>query len=278
MYDSSASSVRAGAGSWESVIDRNKVKCRRPSEGLPVYPIQMFSLLNQELVSHFSMMSNSGWQVDERTVAIGLFWLVRVRVDWADGYGTGLSTVRLYGRILRLRCASLVNILPHRVATASHSPGPYRESRYHQFEPLFSLPSPLRPGSRSTRPDLTPSLQLKIRHGEQSIFLMSSTGQVTFPTENVKLTIDALADYAREIGKDLSENPFATNIEQSKSSEDILQLLEEREKAFQEYRAGNRRLIDYLNPAVKVLHRFSGILGQAASLVSQLCHLVNLLT
>ncbi len=105
---------------------------------------------------------------------------------------------------------------------------------------------------------------------------MSSTGQVTFPTENVKLIIDALADYARETGKDLSENPFATNLEQSKSSEDILQLLEEREKAFKEYRAGNRRLIDCLNPAVKVLHRFSGILGQAASLVSQLCHLVNL--
>ncbi len=101
---------------------------------------------------------------------------------------------------------------------------------------------------------------------------MSSTGQVTSPTENVKLITDALADYAQQTGNDLSENPFTTNLEQSKSSEDIIQLLEEREKKFKEYRAGNRRLIDCLNPAVKVLHRFSGILDQATSLVSRLCH------
>ncbi len=106
---------------------------------------------------------------------------------------------------------------------------------------------------------------------------MSPAGQVT-STENIKFIIDALADYAQQTGKDLSKNPFTTNLEQSRSPEDILQILEEREKKFKGYRAGNRRLIDRLNPAVKVLHGFSGILGQAASLVSQLCHLVSLLT
>jgi hypothetical protein len=106
---------------------------------------------------------------------------------------------------------------------------------------------------------------------------MSSTRQAISSTENVKLVIDALADYAKETGKDLSCNPFADKFQQSNSPEDILKLLEEREKAFKEYREGNRRLINCLNPAVKVLHAFSGILGQAASLVSQPCHLASLL-
>jgi hypothetical protein len=107
---------------------------------------------------------------------------------------------------------------------------------------------------------------------------MSSTGQATSPFENVKLIIDALADYAKKTGVDLSKNPFATKLEQLRSPGDILQLLEEREKAFKEYREGNRRLTNFLNPAVKVLHGFSGILSEAAGLVSPKCHLVDLLT
>ena len=106
---------------------------------------------------------------------------------------------------------------------------------------------------------------------------MSSTGQVTSPFENVRLIINALADYAKETGVDLSKNPFAAKLEQSRSPEDILQLLEEREKAFKEYREGNRRLTNFLNPTVKVLHGFSGILSDAAGLVSRKCQLVCLL-
>lgn len=105
---------------------------------------------------------------------------------------------------------------------------------------------------------------------------MSSTRPAISSTDNVKLVIDALADYAKETGKDLSSNPFAHKFQQSNSPEDVLQLLEEREKAFKDYREGDRRLINCLNPAVKVLHAFSGILGQAVSLVSQPYHLADL--
>jgi fungal STAND N-terminal Goodbye domain len=107
---------------------------------------------------------------------------------------------------------------------------------------------------------------------------MSSTGQATSSTDNVQLIIGALADYAKETGTDLSKNPFAAKLEQSRSPDTILQLLEGREKAFKEYRDGKRRLTNCLNPAVKVLHRFSGILSGAAGLVSRKCHLVPLLT
>src|SRR6266436_2512126 len=102
---------------------------------------------------------------------------------------------------------------------------------------------------------------------------MSSTS----PTENIKLIVNALASYTKETGKDLSESPFASKLKQSNSPGDILRLLEEWEKAFEEYREGNRRLINCLNPVVKVLHAFSGILSEVTSLVCQLRHLVSLL-
>jgi fungal STAND N-terminal Goodbye domain len=100
---------------------------------------------------------------------------------------------------------------------------------------------------------------------------MSSTGQAS--TSNFQLIIDALADYAKITGVDLSTNPFAATLEQSNSPDAILQLLQGREKAFKEYRDGNPRLINCLSPAVKVLQAFSGILGEAVSLVSHTCHL-----
>ena len=96
---------------------------------------------------------------------------------------------------------------------------------------------------------------------------MSSTGQAISSTSNIQLIIDALAEYVRITGIDLARNPFAAALEQSNSSEGILQLLQEREKAFTEYRDGNRRLISSLSPAVNILQAFSGVLGGAASLV-----------
>ncbi len=106
---------------------------------------------------------------------------------------------------------------------------------------------------------------------------MSSTGQATSPP-NFQLIINALADYVNLTGIDLTKEPFAEKIERSNSPEAILELLQERERAFKEYREGNRRLISYLSPGVKVLHAFSGIAGEAVSLVSVTYQPVNLLT
>jgi uncharacterized protein YqgV (UPF0045/DUF77 family) len=105
----------------------------------------------------------------------------------------------------------------------------------------------------------------------QAIFLMPSTGQATSTTSTIQSIIDALADYTKVTGIDLSNNPFATAIEHSTSHEAVLELLQEREKAFKEYRDGNRRLISCLRPTVKVIQAFSGILGEADRLVSHRC-------
>ena len=118
------------------------------------------------------------------------------------------------------------------------------------------------PNVFSTAPILSAQL-LCPSEREQSDLL--STGQ---PTSNVQLIVNALADYAKTTGIDLSKSSFAIALVQSNSFEAILELLEGREKAFKEYRDGNRRLIKCLSPAMKVIQAFSGILGEAASLVS----------
>jgi hypothetical protein len=94
---------------------------------------------------------------------------------------------------------------------------------------------------------------------------MSSTGHTI---SNLQSLVDAaLHDYANLTGIDLFQNPFVEKLQQSNSPDAILELLQEREKTFKEYRNENRRLIRCLSPAVRVLHAFSGILGEAVSVV-----------
>jgi hypothetical protein len=127
----------------------------------------------------------------------------------------------------------------------------------------------------------TPSSLERNSLNRSTAAFMSSTGQATSSTQadNVQLIIAALADYTKETGIDLSKNPFATKLRQSNSPEAILQLLQEREKAFKGYRNDYRKLINCLNPPVRILHRFSGILSKAAGLVSRRTgHVVNHLT
>jgi hypothetical protein len=109
---------------------------------------------------------------------------------------------------------------------------------------------------------------------EQPTAFMSST---TSSTSTIQSIIDALANYTKVTGIDLSKNPFAAAIERSNSPEAILELLQEREKTFKEYRDNNRRLTNCLTPAVKVIQAFSGILGEAVTLVSHKYDLVTLL-
>ncbi len=113
---------------------------------------------------------------------------------------------------------------------------------------------------------------------ESPDIVMSSSAQATSSDPIFQLITNALADYVRQTGIDLTENPFLEKIESSDSPEAILELLQERERAFKEYRERDRRLITCLSPAVKVLHAFSRIIGEAVSLVSSAYDPVNRLT
>jgi hypothetical protein len=101
---------------------------------------------------------------------------------------------------------------------------------------------------------------------------MSSAGQPS-SSSNFQLIVVALGDYARQTGIDLTKNPFAEKIQDSKSPEAILELLKETEKKFKSHLDVHRKLINCLTPAVKVLHAFSGILSQGVSLVSRKRHI-----
>lgn len=114
---------------------------------------------------------------------------------------------------------------------------------------------------------------------------MSSTVQVVSstsrPGSNFQQIFDnALVEYSQTTGIDLSKNRFAAEIARVDSPEDILQLLQERvhhynlkkfPRKFRDH--GNQTLSSTLNPAVRVIHAFSGTLSE----VSHIRHLMSLL-
>ncbi len=112
-----------------------------------------------------------------------------------------------------------------------------------------------------------------------SLSTLSSIQQESSSDFNAQLTTDALDYYFKVTGRLLtaSGGPFPPPLPKNPDPlETINQMFEERANAFAEYRNGNRRLINFLKPIVTTFHRFSGIFGAAASLVSSLCHLVSL--
>ena len=105
----------------------------------------------------------------------------------------------------------------------------------------------------------------------QSIDAMYSTRYTVTPTSNFQLITKALQDYAKQTGIDLANHPSAEQLELLDSPDAVLRIFQERENAFKNYRDRNRTLINSLRPAVKTLHAFSGVIGEAASLVSHTC-------
>ena len=97
---------------------------------------------------------------------------------------------------------------------------------------------------------------------------MSSSAHIS-TSPSFQLITDALGEYAKQTGIDLSNDPFAKEIQVLTSPGDVLRLLQERERAFKQYRDGNRTLISCLTPAVNVIHAFSATLSEVVSLVSR---------
>ncbi|KAF8261373.1 hypothetical protein EI94DRAFT_1705577 [Lactarius quietus] len=84
---------------------------------------------------------------------------------------------------------------------------------------------------------------------------------------NFQSIIDSFDDYAKNVGVDLTKNPYADTLRACETPNAILKLLQEKAHEFKEYRDGDRRLITWLKPVVQVVHGFSSVLGQAISLV-----------
>ena len=88
-------------------------------------------------------------------------------------------------------------------------------------------------------------------------------------SSNFQVIFDAaLGDYLDKTGVDLIKDSFTEQLQNCRSAEAILELLQDKASQFKDYRNGNRKLINCLEPVVQVLHAFSGVLGGVASLVS----------
>jgi hypothetical protein len=83
----------------------------------------------------------------------------------------------------------------------------------------------------------------------------------------------ALDDYREQIGVELDKHPFANELRGRDSPDEILKLLEVKANVFKTYRDGNRKLINWLSPVVKVISTLSGVIGQAVSVgsISRIC-------
>ena len=79
----------------------------------------------------------------------------------------------------------------------------------------------------------------------------------------------ALADYNTQVGIDLASHPLADNLRSCSSPNDVLKLLEDKANEFKDFRAGNRKLINWLSPVVEIVHTLSAVLGASITLVSR---------
>ena len=90
-----------------------------------------------------------------------------------------------------------------------------------------------------------------------------------FTMSNLQSILDAADKYAEQTGINLKDNPFTDEVNDCDSPTAVLLLLQENLKAFKDYREKDRKFIECVGPVVQVVHAFSGILGEAASLVSR---------
>ena len=79
---------------------------------------------------------------------------------------------------------------------------------------------------------------------------------------------NALSDYAAQTGVDLTKYESTDQIEGCDSPDEVVSILREKAKQFEEYREGNCTLINWITPIVQVIHVFSGLPGEASGIVS----------
>jgi hypothetical protein len=94
-------------------------------------------------------------------------------------------------------------------------------------------------------------------------------------SSNFQLIIDAFDDYTKQVGIDLTKIPLSDAVRACDSPNAVFELLQGKVHEFKDYRDGNRKLISWLKPVVQVVHGFSGVLGQAISLVGRVCRFLH---
>jgi len=99
---------------------------------------------------------------------------------------------------------------------------------------------------------------------------MSTTDQTTDPsTSNLAAIFDAASrEYKSLTKKDLATHPLAAAIEGYNSPDTILNVFRKQASAFDKFRKGDDKLMEWLTPIVNILFTFSETLGEGVGLVS----------
>jgi hypothetical protein len=99
---------------------------------------------------------------------------------------------------------------------------------------------------------------------------LSPLDQISPPSDFKPILDAALSEYKKKTGKELLDDPLATELRRCVSVDAILAILHGQAKAFQQFRDGDKRLMKWIGPLVHVLFAFSETLGEGVSLVRRL--------
>ena|ERR1700761_945328 len=94
---------------------------------------------------------------------------------------------------------------------------------------------------------------------------MSSSIQVTPKFQPI--FNEALSEFKKKTGKDLTTHPLAEEINACDSLEDILIVLQGKANELNQSKSGDERLIKWLTPTVNVLNALSATLGEGVGTV-----------
>ena len=78
----------------------------------------------------------------------------------------------------------------------------------------------------------------------------------------------ALKSYEEKTKKNILRHPLAAQLQACKSPDDILAILQDNVKEFEQSRSADERLSRWLNPTINVLYAFSATLGAGVGVVS----------
>ena len=96
----------------------------------------------------------------------------------------------------------------------------------------------------------------------------SQTPATTASSSNFRtIFAAAVRAYEKKAKTDLLTHPLATQLQSCNSSIDILAVLHDKIKEFDQSRSHNERLSGWLNPIINVLYAFSATLSEGIGLV-----------
>jgi hypothetical protein len=98
---------------------------------------------------------------------------------------------------------------------------------------------------------------------------MSTSQQASSATPNFQPILDqALKEYKKKTGKELTTHPLAEEIKGCSSPDAILAVLQGKANELNQSQSSDERLTKWLTPTVNVLNALSATLGQGVGTVS----------